>query len=177
MSLNVNYTSLYKNGIDKSMLQEVSKEILNRAAQKSAQYVNNNYSPAQVNSAANPVELGLDLYQGKLNTTVQKQIAINNTLQFQLNSETLKSIQFLNSQAAIIGRIDGKYVPVINEPTETQKISQTNKSQFQEIITVETSKDREGSNPFYYGELLSQNPDKEKQNQSNNSDKLKSIFS
>ena len=90
MSLNVNYTSLYKNGIDKSMLAEVSKEILNRAEAKSTQYAQN-YSPAQVNSTAKPVELGLDLYQGKLDTTVQKQISINNTLQFQLNNETLKS--------------------------------------------------------------------------------------
>lgn len=176
MSLNVNYTSLYKNGIDKSMLQEVSKEILNRAAQKNAQYVNNNYSPSQVNSVAKPVELGLDLYQGRLDTTVQKQIAINNTLQFQLNNETLKSIHFLNSQAAITNRVDGKYVPIVNVATETQKISDSNKTQFMSIFTQETAKDKNGSNPFYYGELLSQNPNKENNNK-NNDDKLKSIFS
>ena len=41
MSLNVNYTALYQNGIDRSMLKEVSKEILNRALQKSNQYQNN----------------------------------------------------------------------------------------------------------------------------------------
>ena len=41
MSLNVNYTALYQNGIDRSMLKEVSKEILNRLAQKSNQYQNN----------------------------------------------------------------------------------------------------------------------------------------
>ena len=37
MSLNVNYNSLYKNGIDTSVLKDVSNEILRRAAQKNSQ--------------------------------------------------------------------------------------------------------------------------------------------
>lgn len=177
MGLNVNYTSLYKNGIDNSMLQEVSKEILNRAAQKNSQYVNGTYSPAQVNSVAKPVELGLDLYQGKLDTTVQKQIAANNTLQFQLNAETLQSIQFLNSRAAITNRVDGKYVPAVNTPTETQKVAESNKTQFMSIFTLETSKDKNGSNPFYYGELLSGNNSQNNQQSKQNNKETKSIFS
>ena len=149
MSLNVNYTSLYQKGIDTSMLKEVSKEILTRAAQKNAQYAN-----TQVVSNANPAQLGVDLYQGKVDVNVQKQVAINNALQFQLNTETLKSIQFLNAQAAVASRVEGKIVPAVNEVvTETQKVSE-NKSQFTQIYTVATSKDREGSNPFYNGELL-----------------------
>ncbi len=100
MSLNVNYTSLYKNGIDTSILKEVSKEILNRAAEKSSRFVNTSASQ-QVNSIAKPVELGIDLYQGKIEVNAQKQIAMNNTLQFQFNQTTLNSIQYLNSQAAI----------------------------------------------------------------------------
>jgi hypothetical protein len=175
MSLNVNYTSLYKNGIDKSMLAEVSKEILHRAEAKSAQYAQN-YSPAQVSSTAKPVELGLDLYQGKIDTSVQKQISINNTLQFQFNNETLKSIQFLNSQAAITNRVDGKYLPNVNVPTETQKISEENKSQFMSIFTSKTAKDKNGSNPFYYGELLSNNSSKREEQNKQQADSLKSIF-
>lgn len=178
MGLNVNYTSLYRNGIDTSMLKEVSKEILNRAAQKSAQFSNNISSGAATNFAR-PVELGVDLYQGRIDTNLQKQIAMNNALQFQLDNETLKSIQFLNSQAAISNRIDGKYMPNVNAaPTETQKISETNKSQFMQIQTVETQKDRDGSNPFYGGELLMDNsPKKDNQKENNKkSDSLKSIF-
>ena len=60
MSLNVNYNSLYKNGIDTSVLKDVSQEILRRAAQKNSQYVNS-ASVQQVNSVAKPVELGIDL--------------------------------------------------------------------------------------------------------------------
>lgn len=179
MSLNVNYTALYQNGIDRSMLKEVSKEILNRAAQKSSNYsASNNLSSINVNSLAKPVELGIDLYQGRIDTNVQKQIALNNSLQFQFNTETLKSIQFLNSQAAISSKIDGKYMPNVNaaaETTEAQKIADSNKSQFMSIRTSESAKDKNGSNPFYGGELLMNNNNpSSKQNETK--DDLKSIF-
>ncbi len=177
MSLNVNYTSLYNNGIDKSMLKEVSQEILNRAAQKSANYQNNfSANNSQITTLAKPVELGIDLYNGKIDVQAQKQIALNNTLQFQLNSETLKSIQFLNSQAAISSKIDGKYMPNVNANAvvpEAQKTSETNKSQFVSIFTSETAKDKNGSNPFYGGELLMNNNNPEKKETKN---ELKSIF-
>ena len=54
-----------------------------------------------LNTLAKPVELGIDLYNGKIDVQAQKQIALNNTLQFQFNSETLNSIKFLNSQAEV----------------------------------------------------------------------------
>ena len=175
MSLNVNYTSLYQNGIDKSMLKEVSAEILRRAEQKSSQY--SNASSTQNITLAKPAELGVDLYNGKIDTQVQKQIAMNNSLQFQLNTETLKSIQFLNSQAAIASKIDGKYMPQVNASAispEAQKVSDTNKSQFTNIVTSETAKDKNGSNPFYGGELLmNNNTQKEKEHTKN---ELPSIF-
>ncbi len=176
MSLNVNYTSLYNNGIDRSMLKEVSQEILNRAAQKSANYSNNISANSQVNTLAKPVELGIDLYNGKIDVQAQKQIALNNTLQFQFNSETLNSIKFLNSQAAISSKIDGKYMPNVNANAiapEAQKTSETNKSQFVSIFTSETAKDKNGSNPFYGGELLMNNNNPKKEETKN---ELKSIF-
>lgn len=160
MSLNVNYTALYQNGIDRSMLKEVSKEILNRAAQKNSQYSNAAFTPSSVNSIAQPVELGADLYNGKLDIRMQKQIAMNNSFQFQLNTETLNSIKFLNSQAAISSKIDGKYIPNVttNEVApEAQKVAETNKSQFMSITTSQIAKDKNGSNPFYGGELLMNN--------------------
>lgn len=174
MDINVNYNSLYKHGIDTSVLKEVSNEILRRAAQKNSEYTNS-ATIRQVNSSAKPLELGIDLYQGKIETSVQKQVAMNNALQFQFNQSTLNSIQYLNTQAAISKKIDGKYMPAINEVvTETQKISETNPSHFMSIFTVATSKDREGSNPFYNGELLSGK--KSKDNEQNKLDSLKSIF-
>ena len=174
MSLNVNYNSLYKQGIDTSALKEVSQEILRRASQKNPVNVNSE-SIKQVNSLAKPVELGIDLYQGKVNTQVQKQIAMNNALQFQFNQSTLASIQFLNSQAAI-KNVDGKYIPSHNHViTETQKSGETNNSQqFISIFTAATNKDKDGSNPFYNGELLKQEPKNTSEKEENLS--LKSIF-
>ena len=72
MSLNVNYNSLYKKGIDTSVLKDVSQEILRRAAQKNSQYTN--ATTTQQINVAKPVELGVDLYQGKIDTSVQKQL-------------------------------------------------------------------------------------------------------
>lgn len=176
MDLNVNYSSLYKHGIDTSMLKEVSNEILRRAAQKNSQYTNS-ATIQQVNSAAKPLELGIDLYQGRVEATVQKQIAMNNSLQFQFNQATLNSIQYLNTQAAIAKKTDGKYMPAVNEVvTETQKASETNNTtHFISIFTAAASKDRDGSNPFYNGELLANNKSTEK-SENKELESMKSIF-
>lgn len=176
MSLNVNYTALYKNGIDTSILKEVSNEILNRAAQKSTQFNPSFSATQQVRTPAKPADLGIDLYNGKIDNNTQKQVAINNSLQYQFNEQTLKSIQFLNSQAAIANRIDGKYMPAVNSiVTETQKAAEaTPANHFMAIFAAETAKDKEGSNPFYHGELLNKSK-KEEQEQAQR-DTLKSIF-
>jgi hypothetical protein len=175
MDLNVNYNSLFKHGIDTSVLKEVSNEILRRAAQKNSEYTNA-ATVRQVNTLAKPLELGIDLYQGRIETTVQKQIAMNNALQFQFNQATLNSINYLNTQAAVAKNIDGKYMPAVNEVvTETQKAVETNTvSHFVKIFTSETAKDKEGSNPFYNGELLAK---KSSENgEAKNVDSMKSIF-
>lgn len=180
MSLNVNYTSLYKNGIDTSVLKEVSNEILQRAAQKSAQYAPSvsaaTNTTNHVNSIPKSVELGVDLYQGKIDVNTQKQIAINNALQYQFNEQTVKSIQYLNSQAALASRVDGKYMPTVNATvTESQKAAEVNPaSHFMSIFAAATAKDKEGSNPFYHGELL--NKSKKDEQEQVQRDSLKSLF-
>lgn len=174
MSLNVNYNSLYKKGIDTSVLKDVSAEILRRAAQKNAHYANSS-ATQQVNFAKAP-ELGIDLYQGKIEASVQRQIAMNNALQFQFNETTINAINALNSQAAIVKKVDGKYMPAVNETvTETQKATETNSaSRYESIFTAPTAKDKNGSNPFYNGELLLGKSNKEES--TNETESLKSIF-
>lgn len=173
MSLNVNYNSLYKHGIDTSILKDVSNEILRRAAQKNSRYTN---SANIQNVNTKPVELGIDLYQGKINSEVQKQIAMNNTLQFQFNQDTLTSIQYLNSQAAMTKKMDGKVLPAANEVvTETQKAAETSHaSHFMSIFAASTATDKNGSNPFYNESLHVNKSSKEKKDEDNS---LKSIFS
>ena len=179
MSLNVNYTALYSKGIDQAALKDVSAEILRRAAEKSGQY-QNTQTTAKVNVPARPIELGIDLYQGKIDVGVQKQIATNNSIQFQFNNEVLQSIQYLNSQAAVAKKLDGKYMPAVNEVvTETQKATEaTNASHFMSIFASASSTDKQGSNPFYSGELSEQQgktPEKE-ESKAIDVDLLKNIF-
>ena len=91
MSMSV-YNAQYKLGIDTTTLQQVSKEILKRAAEKNSQYNTSN------NIFAKPAEMGLDLYKGNVDTNIARQIAMNNSgLQIHLNQDVLKSIQYLNT--------------------------------------------------------------------------------
>ncbi len=176
MSLNVNYTSLYKNGIDTSVLKDVSQEILRRAAQKTSQYTNS-ITTHQVKTIAKPVELGIDLYQGRVETGVQKQIAMNNSFHYQFSEAAVASIKYLNSQAAsaISRKVDGKYMPAVNEVvSQTPKAAETTApSHFMSIFAAAASKDKDGSNPFYHGELLMAKSQKEEKNEN---ESLKSIF-
>ena len=163
MSLNVNYNSLYKHGIDTSILKDVSNEILRRAAQKNSRYTNS-ANIQNVNTNTKPVELGIDLYQGKINSEVQKQIAMNNTLQFQFNQDTLTSIQYLNSQAAqnIQKNVEGKITVALNEGVgNSQKTEASPK--FNSIVSLSTGKDKNGSAPSYKGEFLFIKKDKDKE--------------
>ena len=87
------------NGIDKSVLKEVSQEILKRAHAKNAEFnVNSSFKTA---SQAKQ-ELGLNLYNGSVDSNTARQIALNNSgLQIQLNQNVLDSIKYLNSQRKI----------------------------------------------------------------------------
>ena len=145
--MNVTLNQNYKTGIDASVLKEVSAEILKRAHAKTA---GNN-----VHTSFRTVDLGVDLYQGKVDTQIARQVAMNNSgLQIQLNQNVLDSIQFLNSQAAqkIQKNVEGKLAFAVYEGTDVQKAAEMPK--FNSIISFGTAKDKQGSNPFYHGELL-----------------------
>jgi len=146
--MNVNLNHNFKNGIDTSVLKEVSAEILKRAHAKAA-------NAGNVHTSFRTVDLGVDLYQGKVDSQVARQVAMNNSgLQVQLNQNVLNSIQFLNSQAAqkIQKNVEGKIAFAVYEGTDVQKAAEMPK--FNSIISFGTAKDKQGSNPFYHGELL-----------------------
>ncbi len=157
MSLNVNYTQNYKTGIDTSILKEVSAEILKRAQEKAM-----NVQSSHSNSVFRAKDLGLDLYQGKVDAQTACQIAMNNSgIQIQLKQNVLDSIKFLNTQAAqqIQKNVEGKLAFSVYESTDIQKAAETPK--FNSIISFSTAKDKNGSNPFYHGELLADGHKKE----------------
>ncbi len=151
MAMNVN--AQYKLGIDRSTLQQVSQEILKRAAEKNSQY---NTDSSRVNNIFKPADIGIDLYQGNVDTKIAKQVALNNSgLQIQLNQEVLKSIQYLNSQAAqnVQKNVEGKITVALNEGVgNTQKYESAPK--FNSILSLAAGKDKNGSAPSYKGEFL-----------------------
>ena len=125
--------------IDRPTLQQVSQSILKRAEQKNSQY---NVDTAQ--NYFQKRDIGVDMYNNKVDIKVANQIALNNSgLQIQLSQETMSKIYFLNTQAAqgVQHNVDGK----------EQKNSVTSNNR---IVTNESAKDKNGSNPFYHGELL-----------------------
>lgn len=146
-------------GIDRATLQQVSQEILKRAAQKNSQYsVNNN----NAQNSFQQRDLGVDLYKGNINSDVARQIAMNNSgLQIQLSQNTLAAINTLNSKAAqnVQKNVEGKMTVAINEVTVQEQKTATPK--FNSIISLAADKDKNGSNPFYHGELLMADSKKE----------------
>ena len=151
MAMNVN--AQYKLGIDRSTLQQVSQEILKRAAEKNSQY---NTDSSKVNNIFKSADIGIDLYQGNVDTKVAKQIALSNSgLQIQLNQEVLKSIQYLNSQAAqnVQKNVEGKITVALNEGVgNTQRFESAPK--FNSIVSLAAGRDKNGSAPSYKGEFL-----------------------
>lgn len=154
LSVSQNYYNL---GIDKATLNQVSQEILKRAAEKNSQYKTaDNYNFFQ------PRDLGIDLYNNKIDTATQKQIALNNSgLQIQLSQEAMNAIYTLNTKAAqnVQKNVEGKMTVAVNEITVQEQKNPTPK--FNSLISLAASKDKNGSNPFYHGELLMNNSKKE----------------
>ena len=170
MSISV-YEQLNSMGlkIDRSTLQEVSQSILKRAEDKNSQYkVDNTQNFFQKR------DIGIDMYNTKIDIKVVNQIALNNSgLQIQLNKETVSKINYLNSIAAqnVQKSVEGKMTIAVNEITLNESPKAVNKAN--RIVIQETAKDKNGSNPFYGGELLMNNNNPKKEETKN---ELKSIF-
>lgn len=144
-------------GIDRATLNQVSQEILKRAAEKNSQY-----KTADNVNFFQPRDLGIDLYNNKIDTNTQKQIALNNSgLQIQLSQEAMNAIQTLNTKAAqnVQKNVEGKMTVAVNEITVQEQKNPTPK--FNSLVSMGTSKDKNGSNPFYHGELLMNGSKKE----------------
>ena len=158
--MNVTLSQNLKTGIDASVIKEVSAEILKRAHAKTAQNVQQQVFTSQ--------ETGIDLYQGRVDSTTARQIAMNNSgFQIQLNQNVMDSIKFLNTQAAqqVSKNVEGKLAFAVYEGAEVQKAAETPKQN--SIVSFATAKDKQGSNPFYHGELLNNGKKEDKKEEIN----------
>ena len=141
------------NGIDRNVLKEVSQEILKRANAKNSDF---NVQSSFKTAAQARQELGLNLYNGSVDSNTARQIALNNSgLQIQLNQNVLDSIKYLNTQAAQrnSNNLEGRLTADINEIT-TKVVSPENPTLTQGILSFATDKDKSGSQTPYRGELL-----------------------
>lgn len=167
MALNV-YNQTFNTGIDRSVLKEVSQEILKRAAAKNGQYTTSNSS---FNTTVfRPQDIGIDLYNGRVDAKTQRQIALNNSgLNIQLNQEVLNSIKYLNTQAAqnVQKNVEGKISVALNESQGQAQRSEAG-TKFNSIISLAAGKDKHGSNPSYKGELLFVKKEKETEDNTKN---------
>lgn len=158
----MNVNAQYKLGIDRSTLQQVSQEILKRAAEKNSQY---NTNTTTVNNVFRPADIGIDLYKGNVDTKTARQIALNNSgLQIQLNQEVLNSINYLNTKAAqnVQKNVEGKITVALNEGVgNMNKTNETPK--FNSIVSLAAGKDKNGSAPSYKGEFLFIKKEKEQE--------------
>lgn len=146
--MNVSFNQNLRTGIDATVLNEVSNQILKRAYEKTARKTQS-YTKASS-------DLGIDLY--KVDAQTSRQVTLNNTsFQITLNENTLKSLRYLNSQAAqnVQKQVEGKITFSVNEGTTVQ--SNNELTNLNTIISLATAKDKQGSNPFYHGEFLANN--------------------
>lgn len=155
------FNAQYKLGIDTTTLKQVSNEILKRAAEKNSQYNTNTSSLNNIFKNAN--NIGIDLYSGKVDTNVARQVAMNNSgFQIQLNQEVMQSIQYLNAKAAqnVQKNVEGKITVALNEGVANTQKTETAHA-FNSIISLGAGKDKNGSAPSYKGEFLFIKKDKE----------------
>ena len=144
------------NNVDRSVLKQVSLEIMKRAAANNKD-VNFDANTALSKLQAPKTDLGLNLYSKNVDLTVAKQVALNNSgLQIHLNQTAMAAIQALNSQAAVKSATpvtDGRVTFGLNEGINTV-VSIENPSIFQGILSFATDKDKHGSETPYRGEFL-----------------------
>lgn len=146
MGLNIN------DGIDKAAIQEVTREIFQRAAAKSSaprtQSVNFDFSKFK------KADLGLDLYNSDAQTA--KQVALlNSGIEVQLSAKAVSSLTYLNNVAskASVLTIDATKVQEASEEAKNdKKVLQFPK--FNSLVkTTNSDSDKKGSNPFYPGNI------------------------
>ena len=152
MSLNVSYNQIQQSGIDTTALKTVTQQIFQKSGAKVNSVLANNDL-----TQFNRVSLGTDLYSGKVQASTANQIAMNKVdYQVNLSDNAVASLKYLNSQASqsVFKTVEGKItLPEVQE-VSTEKKSFKLPSFGQLVETADLGSDKQGSNPFYKGELL-----------------------
>jgi hypothetical protein len=146
MGLNISYNQNF-DGIDTAEVGNVTREIFKRAAAQSS-------TPSNVTtnfdfSKFKKQDLGLDLY--KTDAETAKQIAMTNAgLNVKLSANAVSSLAYLNNVAskASVKVVDAQNAPVVKEETVSEKKVLQFPKLNSLLKTVNTGRDKNGSNPF-----------------------------
>lgn len=160
MSLNVSYNQI-NSGIDAAALKDVTRQIFQRANTQNTSVLAN----ADLTKFNRPT-LGTDLYSGKVDASTANKIAMTKTgLQVNLSDNALNSLKYLSSEASksIFKTVEGKItLPETKEVAQKQATVKT--FSFGKLTeTADLDSNKEGSNPFYRGELLNIKKQEEKE--------------
>lgn len=160
MSLSVSYNQNIKSGIDTAALKEVTQQIFQRAASKTADLSSLDLTKF------NRANLGMDLYSAKVDLTTARQVAMTNSgMEVSLSSNALNSLKYLSSEASksIFKNVEGKMAPAVREEAPEIKKSFGLPTFGHLTETADLDSDKRGSNPFYKGELLKLTKKEEKE--------------
>lgn len=160
MSLNVSYNQKLTSGLDVASLREVTQQIFQRANTQNSVLANADLTKF------NRVTLGTDLYSGKVDASTARQIAMTNSgMQVNLSDNALNSLKYLSGEASksIFKAVEGK-VTVAETKEITEKKNVVSLPSFGRLTeTADLGSDKQGSNPFYKGELLAASKKEEKE--------------
>lgn len=161
MSLSVSYNQNINSGIDTASLKEVTQQIFQRANSQ-----NSILAKADL-TKFNRATLGTDLYSGKVDASMARQIAMTNSgMQVNLSENALNSLKYLSSEASksIFQNVDGK-INIAETKEVTEKTKTTELPAFGQLTeTADLDSDKKGSNPFYKGELLNIKKEEKEEN-------------
>lgn len=150
MSLSVSYKQNIS-GIETASIEKVAQQIFQRANSQNSALSNLDLTKF------NRPTLGADLYNGRVDISTTRQIAMANSgMQLNFTANGLNSLKYLSSEASksVFKNVEGKITIA-----ETKEIAEKTKTSalpsFGRLTeTADLGSDKRGSNPFYKGELL-----------------------
>lgn len=167
MSLGITGLTSNRNYIDTSSVNEVAKQIFTRAQNKTFDVNNVDFSKFR------RPELGIDLYNGRVDANTATQVAVRNAgLDINLNETFIANVQYLNTQAAMATakttkNVEGKLIAPVAEGESAQKPTVEALPQNVELVlNGGLDKDKRGSNPFsFFSMNTNENKNKQEEKQ------------
>lgn len=153
LGLNTNYNpTLNLRAIDSAAIREVTQQVFNKEEAKTVDVTKMDLSKF------NRIDTTSDLYNGKTNIEVARQISVRNAgLDVSVNQTAIANVAYLNAQAAqsihtnLFKNVEGKVAIAVSEGSNDSAREVFALPKAAQLFNIaELSKDKRGSNPFSY---------------------------